>query len=90
MIVKIEDHRGLDAVAIASPVSTHFELARRALERGLHVLVEKPLCIRSEEGEALVAIAARQNRVLMVDHTLLYRAPAARSARCDRAIGWGT
>jgi predicted dehydrogenase len=68
----IKDHRSLDAVAIASPVSTHYDLARRALERGLHVLVEKPLCTRSAEGDELVALAARQDRVLMVDHTLLF------------------
>ncbi|QEX17079.1 oxidoreductase [Hypericibacter terrae] len=79
----IDHHRGLDAVAIASPVSTHFDLARRALERGLHVLVEKPLCTRSEEGKALVAIAARQNRVLMVDHTLLFTG-AGRAIRALR------
>jgi predicted dehydrogenase len=68
----IKDHRSLNAVAIASPVSTHYDLARQALERGLHVLVEKPLCMRSAEGDELVALAARQNRVLMVDHTLLF------------------
>jgi predicted dehydrogenase len=68
----IEDHQGLNAVAIASPVSTHYGLAHRALARGLHVLVEKPLCTRSAEGEELVALAARRNRVLMVDHTLLF------------------
>jgi predicted dehydrogenase len=68
----IEDHLFLQAVAIASPVSTHYALARRALERGLHVLVEKPLCVRSAEGAELVALAARQSRVLMVDHTLLF------------------
>jgi predicted dehydrogenase len=81
----IGDHRLLDAVAITSPVSTHYELARRALERGLHVLVEKPLCTRSEEGQALVAIAARQNRVLMVDHTLLFTG----AGRAIRALQQG-
>jgi len=68
----IDRHPSLEAVAIASPVSTHYELTRHALERGLHVLVEKPLCTRSAEGEELVALAARKNRVLMVDHTLLF------------------
>jgi len=72
----IDNHPFLEAVAIASPVSTHHKLTRRALERGLHVLVEKPLCTRSAEGEALVALAARQNRVLMVDHTLLFTGAA--------------
>lgn len=88
----IGDHQFLDAVAIASPVSTHYDLARRALERGLHVLVEKPLCSRSAEGEELVALAARQNRVLMVDHTLLFTGPGrairalAQSDRLGRII----
>lgn len=81
----IDEHRGLDAVAIASPVSTHYALARRALERGLHVLVEKPLCTRSEEGQALIAIAARQNRILMVDHTLLFTG----AGRAIRALQQG-
>ncbi|HWA45947.1 MAG TPA: Gfo/Idh/MocA family oxidoreductase [Hypericibacter adhaerens] len=71
----IRDHACLDAVVIASPVSTHYDLARATLERGAHVLVEKPLCTRSSEGEALVALARRQNRVLMVDHTLLFTGP---------------
>ncbi|MGH6883013.1 Gfo/Idh/MocA family protein [Hypericibacter sp.] len=84
-VALIDDHRGLDAVAIASPVSTHYELARRALERGLHVLVEKPLCTRSEEGRDLVAIAARQKRVLMVDHTLLFTG----AGRAIRALQQG-
>ena len=79
-VALIDDHLFLDAVAIASPVSTHYGLARRALERGLHVLVEKPLCARSAEGEELVALAARQNRALMVDHTLLFTG-AARAIR---------
>jgi predicted dehydrogenase len=72
----IDHHPFLEAVAIASPVSTHYELTGRALERGLHVLVEKPLCTRSAEGEELVALAARKNRVLMVDHTLLFTGAA--------------
>jgi predicted dehydrogenase len=82
----IDDHLFLDAVAIASPVSTHYDLVRRALERGLHVLVEKPLCTRSAEGEELVALAARQNRVLMVDHTLLFTS-AGQAIRALRQSG---
>src|SRR4051794_34796789 len=48
----------LDAVAIATPVSTHYPLAARCLEAGLHVLVEKPLAATSREAEALVDLAA--------------------------------
>ena len=62
----------VEAVVIASPVGTHFRIAREALLRGKHVLVEKPLCTSVAEGEELVEIAARVSRVLMVDHTFLF------------------
>lgn len=62
----------IDAVAIATPVSTHAALARTALENGKHVLVEKPLVDSVAEAEALQALAARQRRVLMVGHTFIY------------------
>jgi predicted dehydrogenase len=57
---------------VATPVSTHFPLAQRCLEAGLHVLVEKPLAGNVQEGEQLVELAARKGRVLMVDHTYLF------------------
>lgn len=60
------------AVLVATPVATHYPLARRALERGKHVLVEKPLCRSAEECEELIGLAARQRRTLMVDHTFLF------------------
>lgn len=60
------------AVAIATPVASHASLARRALEAGKHVLLEKPLASSVAEGEALVALARAQRRVLMVDHTFCY------------------
>ncbi|MCC7335959.1 MAG: Gfo/Idh/MocA family oxidoreductase [Pirellulaceae bacterium] len=62
----------LDAVAIATPVGTHFPLATRCLEAGLHVLVEKPLAASVEHAEALAQTAVRCERVLMVDHTYLF------------------
>jgi predicted dehydrogenase len=62
----------VDAVAIATPVASHFELARGALLSGKHVLVEKPLCATAAEATELVALAERVNRVLMVDHTYLF------------------
>ncbi len=62
----------VDAVAIATPVSSHFQLARRALLAGKHVLIEKPMCCTVAEGEELIALAARAGRTLMVDHTLLF------------------
>ena len=65
----------IHAVAIATPVRTHYELARRALEAGKHVLVEKPLTMRVEHAEELCALADRQGRVLMVDHVFIYSPP---------------
>jgi predicted dehydrogenase len=62
----------IDAVAIATPVSTHFELGMAALKAGKHVLMEKPLAATSEESLRLIDEAARRKRVLMVDHTFVY------------------
>lgn len=62
----------LEAVAIATPVSTHYALAARCLDAGLHVLVEKPLAANGREAQALVQRASQRGRVLMVDHTYLY------------------
>ncbi len=62
----------IDAVAIATPISTHFPLAREALRAGKHVLVEKPLAATVPEAEELVRLAAAAGRVLMVDHTFIY------------------
>jgi predicted dehydrogenase len=62
----------LKAVAIATPVSTHYPLAKRCLEAGLDVLVEKPLAATVREARELVEMADRLGRVLMVDHTYLF------------------
>ena len=62
----------VDAVAIATPVSTHFALAKQALLAGKHVLVEKPFTSTSAEGEQLIALADERNLTLMVDHTFVY------------------
>jgi predicted dehydrogenase len=67
----------LDAVVIATPVATHFELARRVLEADKHVFVEKPLALSSAQGEELVRLAEARNRRLMVGHVLLFH-PAVR------------
>ncbi len=63
---------GVDAVAIATPVSTHFPLATQCLQAGKHVWVEKPLAASAREAQALTDLAAKVGRVLMVDHTYLY------------------
>jgi predicted dehydrogenase len=65
----------IEAVAIATPVGTHAELARAALEAGKHVFVEKPLAASSLEGESLIQLANDRERVLMPGHTFLYSPP---------------
>ena len=62
----------LDAVVIATPVPTHYELAKQALEAGKHVFVEKPPAMKSSEIDELVAIAEERHLVLMPGHLLLY------------------
>jgi len=62
----------IDAIVIATPVSSHFDLAMKALQAGKHVLVEKPLAANSEQGQRLIDEAARRRKVLMVDHTFVY------------------
>jgi predicted dehydrogenase len=62
----------IDAVVIATPVSTHYDLARQALQSGKHVLVEKPLSGSSSEAADLIALATRLGLVVMPGHTFLY------------------
>lgn len=62
----------IDAIAVATPVSTHFDLSMAALKAGKHVLVEKPLASNSEQAMRLIEEAATRKRVLMVDHTFVY------------------
>jgi predicted dehydrogenase len=68
----------LDAVAIATPVSTHFDLAARALRAGKHVFVEKPLAASSSEAVELIGIAETRGLVLMPGHTFLYSPPVVK------------
>jgi UDP-2-acetamido-3-amino-2,3-dideoxy-glucuronate N-acetyltransferase len=62
----------LQAVAIAAPAAQHFELARLAIIAGKDVFVEKPLALRTDEGEELVKLARKHSRILMVGHLLHY------------------
>ena len=62
----------LDAIAVVTPVATHFQIARDALLAGKHVLVEKPLTATVREAEELIALAKQNGRTLMVDHTFVY------------------
>ncbi len=65
----------VDAVAIATPVFTHFQIAKNALEAGKHVLIEKPMTSSVVEAEELINLAAKKNLILMVDHTFVYTSP---------------
>ena len=62
----------IDAVAIVTPVSYHYELAKKALENGKHVFVEKPITATAAQAEELVELAERKNLRIMVDHTFLF------------------
>jgi predicted dehydrogenase len=62
----------IDAVAIVTPVWTHFELAKAALENGKHVFVEKPFTSNVAQAEILIELAQRKNLKIMVDHTFLF------------------
>ncbi|MFO1484911.1 MAG: Gfo/Idh/MocA family oxidoreductase [Verrucomicrobiaceae bacterium] len=76
----------VDAVAIATPLSTHFPLASRALAAGKHVLVEKPMTATVAEAQELVALAETHRRVLMVNHIFAYNG-AVRTIRELAASG---
>jgi predicted dehydrogenase len=79
---QVEDifRSAIDAVVIATPVRTHFQLAQEALLHDKHVLVEKPLTTSVAEAEALIALAQERERVLMVGHTFEYN-PAVTELR---------
>jgi predicted dehydrogenase len=68
----------LQAVVIATPVPTHYDLARRALEAGKHVFVEKPPAVAAAEADELVALAQERNLVLLPGHLLLYHPAVAK------------
>ncbi|MDX1973063.1 MAG: Gfo/Idh/MocA family oxidoreductase [Candidatus Sumerlaeia bacterium] len=65
-------HMGVDAVAIATPVASHYDLAIRALTHKKHVLVEKPLCNDAVKARELADLAKQNGVTLLVDHTFLY------------------
>lgn len=62
----------VDAVAVITPVWTHYELAKAALENGKHVFVEKPFTSNSDQAKELIDLAASKNLQIMVDHTFLF------------------
>jgi len=69
---EVLDDETIDAIVISTPTQTHFQLTQAALERGKHVLVEKPMCVQLSEGEALIALARKKKRILMVGHVFLF------------------
>ena len=71
----LENDPDLDAIAIVTPVSTHYDIAARALDAGKHVFVEKPLATSSSEAVDLIKRAKSAKRVLMPGHTFLYSPP---------------
>lgn len=62
----------IDAVAIVTPVSTHYDIAKKALLHGKHVFIEKPFTASTAEATELIELAERKNLVIMVDHTFLF------------------
>lgn len=74
------DDTSIDAVIVATPVETHFDIAMAALRAGKHVLVEKPMAETAAKAAALVDEAARRQKILMVDHTFVYT-PAIQAIR---------
>jgi predicted dehydrogenase len=65
----------IDAVLVATPVSTHSRLTEAALQHGKHVYVEKPLCTSYSEAKKLQALALQKKKILMIGHTFLYSPP---------------
>jgi len=66
------ESRDVDAIAVITPVWTHYELTRAALENGKHVFVEKPFTSNVAQAEELINLAERKNLLIMVDHTFLF------------------
>lgn len=79
----------VSAVAIATPVKTHFEIARDCLEKGYDVFVEKPITTNVAQAESLVELAKEKSRILMVGHLLLYQPAIRRMADFIKEGGLG-
>ena len=75
----------LDAVVIATPISTHFSMASQALKAGKHVLVEKPLTATTQEGLELIRLSRKHRKVLMVGHTFEFNPAVIRAGELFRS-----
>jgi predicted dehydrogenase len=69
---EVIERRDIDIIVIATPVSTHYELAKKALNAGKHCFIEKPMTASSAEAEELINLAAQKGLTLFVDHTFIY------------------
>lgn len=77
----------VDALVISTQATTHFDIVKQCLQAGRHVLVEKPLTMRVEQGQELIDLAAKKKKVLMVGHTFLYNSAVRKMKECvDRGI----
>jgi predicted dehydrogenase len=79
----------IDAVIVATPVSTHFELAMAALKAGKHVLVEKPIASTAEQAQRMIDEAARRGLILLVDHTFVYTGAVRKMRELVRSPEFG-
>jgi predicted dehydrogenase len=77
----------IDAVYLATPVSTHYALLKRALEAGKHVLVEKPIATTTEQAEELSCLARKSGLTLMVGHTFVFSPPVRKVKELIEHIG---
>ncbi|MEZ4388302.1 MAG: Gfo/Idh/MocA family oxidoreductase [Candidatus Krumholzibacteriia bacterium] len=92
--LKTTDHReivgdaSIDAVVVATPVSTHFPLGLEVLQAGKHLFIEKPMAASVEECQRLNDAADKLGRVIMVGHTSCSRRPCRRSATTSPTAAW--
>jgi predicted dehydrogenase len=79
----------IDAIAVVTPVWTHYELAKAALQNGKHVFVEKPFTSSAAQAQELIELAARKNLKIMVDHTFLFTGAVQKIKQLlqDNALG---
>jgi predicted dehydrogenase len=70
--LEITRSKDIDAVAIVTPVFTHYEIAKSALENGKHIFIEKPFTSNTKQAEELIELAGKKNLIIMVDHTFLF------------------
>ncbi len=84
------DDPAIDAIAIATPVSTHFDLGMAALRAGKHVWIEKPMTETSDQAQQLIAEAEQRGKTLFVDHTFVYTGAVRKMAEIVRAGDLGT